>query len=67
MPGGLVRVHGDPQATRTDDAGRYELRRLVKGKSTLEISAPNLALASATVNLTAGQEQVLDIQLDLGP
>lgn len=67
VPGGLVRVRGDPQATRTDDAGRYELRRLVQGKTTVEISAPNLAPVRRTVDLVAGQEQVLDIQLDPAP
>ena len=61
---GVVRVRADPQSTHTDDAGRYELRRLVQGRTTLEISAPNLALARATVHLVPGQEQVLDIQLD---
>ncbi len=67
VPGGLVRVRGDPQATHTDDAGRYELRRLVQGKTTVEISAPNLASIHRTVEVVAGQEQVLDIQLDPAP
>ena len=67
VPGGLVRVRGDPQSTRTDSAGRYELRRLVQGKTTLEFSAPNLVPAFATVQLVAGQEAVLDIQLDPAP
>jgi hypothetical protein len=60
----LVRVRGDPQSVRTDDQGRYELRRLVRGSPTLEVMAPNLAPARTTVALTAGQEQVVDIQLD---
>ena len=60
----LVRIRGDPQAVRSDDAGRYELRRLVQGRSTIEISAPDLATARRTVTLAAGDEQVVDIQLD---
>lgn len=67
VPGGLVRVRGDPQTTRTDDAGRYELRHLVQGSPTVEISAPNLVPVRRTVQLSAGQEQVLDIQLDPAP
>jgi hypothetical protein len=64
VPGGLVRVRGDPQTTHTDEAGRYELRHLVQGSPTMEISAPNLVSTRRTVQLSAGQEQVLDIQLD---
>lgn len=59
----LVRVRTDPQSARTDDAGRYELRRLIQGSPTIEVSAPNLAPARRTVTLAAGQEQVVDIQL----
>ena len=67
VPGGLVRVRGDPQMTRTDDAGRYELRRLVRGKTTVEVSAPAFAVAQATVTLVAGEGAVLNVQLDPAP
>lgn len=67
VPGGLVRVRGDPQMTRTDDAGRYELRRLVRGKTTVEVSAPAFAVAQATVTLVAGEDTVLNVQLDPAP
>ncbi len=59
----LVRVRADTQSVRTDDAGRYELRRMLQGSPTIEVSAPNLAPARRTITLAAGQEQVVDIQL----
>jgi hypothetical protein len=63
VPSARVRLRGDTAADVTAADGRYAIEGLVAGSPTVEVAAPAVVTALVHVNLTAGQDKVVDIAL----
>ena len=63
MSGVDVKVGGTRFATKTDDDGRFELRGITAGKSSIEVSAAGFAAVSFERELSNAEETVLPVQL----
>lgn len=60
-----VRLRGDTAFVKTDDAGKYDLRRLVAGKPTVEVTAAGFKPGVLQVDdLNAGQEREANVAIE---
>ena len=59
-----MRLRGDTAFVKTDDAGKYDLRRLVAGRPTVEVTAAGFKPGVLQVDLKAGQDREANFTLD---
>ena len=65
VSGARVRLRGDTAFVRTDDTGKYDLRRLVAGKPTVEVTASGFKPGTHQVDdLKAGQEREANLRIE---
>jgi hypothetical protein len=63
--GARVHLRGDTAFVKTDDAGKYELRRLLAGRPTVEATAAGFKPGTRQVDdLKAGEDREADIPLE---
>lgn len=59
-------ISSGPRLARTDDRGRFRLEGVPTGRHTLRIRADSVAPVESVVEVTAGVEEFVSIQLDRG-
>lgn len=60
-----VQIRGTARGTLTDEAGRFELRKLAEGSYTLEFSYAGFAPTEQTVQVTEGKVTQASVQLSI--
>lgn len=65
VAGARVHLRGDTAFVKTDDAGKYDLRRLVAGRPAVEVTAAGFKPGALQVDdLKAGQEREANIPME---